>query len=83
MAEIAQDDLRAAVAAGVLTEAQAASLLVLAQDRAGQRAALPAEDEPFELFRGFAEVFVAVGLGILSRACLAQPLLPNQRWYWC
>lgn len=65
MAEIAKDDLRAAVAAGLLTEAQAAHLLVLAQERAGQRAALPAEDEPFELFRGFAEVFVAVGLGIL------------------
>jgi hypothetical protein len=58
-------DLRAAVAAGILTEAQAASLTVLAQGRAGQRQAMPAEDEPFEFFRGFSEVFVSIGLVIL------------------
>ncbi|MFN6951742.1 MAG: hypothetical protein ACK4NE_04010 [Albidovulum sp.] len=58
-------DLRAAVAAGILTEAQAAQLGALAHDRAGKRAALPAEDEPFEFFRGFAEIFVASGLAIL------------------
>lgn len=59
------DDLRAAVAAGIVTEAQAAGLTALAHDRAGRRAALPAEDEPFEFFRGFAEIFVATGLAIL------------------
>lgn len=58
-------DLRAAVAAGILTEAQAAGLAALAHDRAGRRAALPAEDEPFEFFRGFAEIFIASGLSIL------------------
>ncbi len=58
-------DLRAAVAAGILNEAQAAELAALAHDRAGKRAALPAEDEPFEFFRGFAEIFVATGLSIL------------------
>lgn len=58
-------DLRAAVAAGILSEAQAASLAALAGDRAGKRAALPAEDEPFEFFRGFAEIFIATGLAIL------------------
>ncbi|MGB7262472.1 MAG: hypothetical protein WBC68_10410 [Albidovulum sp.] len=58
-------DLRAAVAAGILTEAQAAGITALADDRAGKRAALPAEDEPFEFFRGFAEIFIAVGLSIL------------------
>lgn len=58
-------ELRAAVAAGILSEAQAAELAALAHDRAGRRAALPAEDEPFEFFRGFAEIFIAVGLVIL------------------
>ena len=33
------EDLRAAVAAGILTEAQAASVQAMAQDRAGKRAA--------------------------------------------
>ena len=59
------EDLRAAVAAGILTEAQAASLTALANDRAGKRAALPAEDEPFEFFRGFSEIFISIGLIIL------------------
>ena len=59
------EDLRAAVAAGILSEAQAASLSALANDRAGKRAALPAEDEPFEFFRGFSEIFISIGLVIL------------------
>lgn len=59
------EDLRAAVAAGILTEAQAASLLALSNDRAGKRASLPAEDEPFEFFRGFSEIFISIGLIIL------------------
>ncbi len=65
MTEINQDDLRAAVAVGHLTEAQAAGLLALAAARHEGRAAMPPEDEPFELFRGFAEIFVTVGLAIL------------------
>jgi hypothetical protein len=59
------EDLRAAVAAGILTEAQAASLKALAENRAGRRASLPAEDEPFEFFRGFSEIFISIGLVIL------------------
>lgn len=62
---IAPEDLRAAVAAGILTEAQAAHLNALAARRHGKRAAMPAEDEPFEFFRGFAEIFVSLGLAIL------------------
>jgi len=58
-------DLRAAVAAGIVTEAQAAGLMALANDRAGKRGALPGEDEPFEFFRGFAEIFIATGLVVL------------------
>ena len=53
MNEFEPADLRAAVAAGILTEAQAASVTAIANDRAGKRAAMPAEDEPFEFFRGF------------------------------
>lgn len=59
------DDLRAAVQGGIVTEAQAAGLTALAQARAGQRAALAAEDEPFEFFRGFSEIFISVGMIIL------------------
>ena len=65
------DDLRAAVAAGIVTEAQAAGILVLAQSRAGTRAAHSPEDEPFEFFRGFSEVFLAVGLSILLAGFVA------------
>lgn len=59
------EDLRAAVAAGILTEAQAAALTALAHSRSGRRASLPADDEPFEFFRGFSEIFIAIGLVIL------------------
>jgi hypothetical protein len=66
------EDLRAAVAAGVLTEAQAASVTAIANDRAGKRAAMPAEDEPFEFFRGFSEIFVSIGLIILLSGIAAM-----------
>ncbi len=65
MTDLAPQDLRAAVGAGILSEAQAASLVALAASRAGQRAALPPEDEPFEFFKGFSEIFVSIGLVIL------------------
>lgn len=70
------EDLRAGVSAGLLTEVQAASLLALAARRAGLRATLPAEDEPFEFFRGFSEIFIAIGLMILLGG-----LLLVQVWY--
>lgn len=63
---IARDDLRAAVAAGILTEAQAAHLTSLADSRRGARENLSPSDEPFELFKGFNEIFIVVGLGILA-----------------
>ena len=62
---VERDDLRAAVASGMISEAQAASLLALAEERAGHRAARDAREEPFELFKGFNEVFIVVGLVIL------------------
>ncbi len=65
------EDLRAAVAAGILTEAQAASVTALANSRSGKRATLPAEDEPFEFFRGFSEIFISIGLVILLTGATA------------
>ena len=72
------DDLRAAVSAGVVSEAQAARLASLAEMRAGYRGAMAADDEPFELFRGFNEVFVALGVvlfgfGLWAMAALLAP----------
>lgn len=66
------EDLRAAVAAGIIDEAQAASVTALANDRAGKRAQMPAEDEPFEFFRGFSEIFVSIGLIILLSGIVAM-----------
>ncbi|WP_135502788.1 hypothetical protein [Roseovarius aestuariivivens] len=62
---ITDDDLRAATAAGIIDEAQAARLGALAHQRAGRLARGLPEDEPFELFRGFAEIFVSLGLILL------------------
>lgn len=60
------DDIRASVAAGILTEKQAASLTALAHSRRGAREGLSPGDEPFELFKGFNEIFIITGLIILS-----------------
>ena len=63
---ISRDDLKAAVGAGIVTEEQAASLAGLADSRRGARSDLAIGDEPFELFKGFNEIFIVVGLLILS-----------------
>ena len=68
----APEDLRASVAAGILNEAQAASVTALANARAGKRAQMPAEDEPFEFFKGFSEIFVSIGLIILLSGIAAM-----------
>jgi len=65
MADFHLDDIRAAVAANVISEEQAARLKVFAESRQGYRNHMPEDDEPFELFKGFAEIFVTVGLGML------------------
>ena len=59
------DDVRAAVGAGIMDEKQASGLIALAQTRNDTRGVLPDEDEPFEFFRGFSEIFVTVGLVLL------------------
>jgi hypothetical protein len=63
---IDRDDLRASVGAGLLTEGQAAALTALADARKGARESVAPGDEPFELFRGFNEIFIVVGLAILA-----------------
>ncbi|KIT14953.1 hypothetical protein [Jannaschia aquimarina] len=63
---IERDDLRAAVSAGLLTEMQAGHLTALADARRGTREAISPGEEPFELFRGFNEIFIVAGLLILS-----------------
>ncbi|MEM9797616.1 MAG: hypothetical protein AAF919_14080 [Pseudomonadota bacterium] len=63
---IEADDLKSAVQSGLLTEAQAAQLTALAAERQTGRKVVRAGEEPFELFRGFNEVFIVVGLGILG-----------------
>ena len=72
---IGPDDLRAAVAAGMLTEAQAASLKSLSDSRRGARKNLALGDEPFELFKGFNEIFIVVGLIILALGCYGIAVL--------
>ncbi len=68
---ISRDDLRAAVGSGLLTEAQAASLSALSDSRRGAREDLAPGDEPFELFKGFNEIFIVVGLLILASGWVA------------
>ena len=63
---IETNDIRASVAAGILSEKQAAALTALAHSRKGAREGLAPGDEPFELFKGFNEIFIIVGLAILA-----------------
>lgn len=69
-AGIQRDDLRAAVASGILDEEQASKLMILSDQRQGYRANMIGDDEPFELFKGFAEIFVTVGLALLMSGLL-------------
>lgn len=63
---IERDDLRAAVGSGLINEKQAADLITLSDSRRGARENLAPGDEPFELFKGFNEVFIVIGLLIVS-----------------
>jgi hypothetical protein len=71
LSDFSKDDIRAAVAAGIINEAAAVNLLTLAQERLGMRDGMVNEDEPFELFKGFSEIFVTVGLWLLFSGILA------------
>ena len=60
------DDLKAAVGAGIISEQQAVSISTLSDSRRGARENLKPGDEPFELFKGFNEIFIVIGLVILA-----------------
>ena len=62
---IREEDIHAAVAAGVLTEVQAQTLQTYAHVRQGVRKNVAQDDEPFVLFSGFSEIFIAIGLILL------------------
>ena len=55
-------DLNAAVAQGIVTEAQAAQLRELAQRRERERAIALGHEERFRFLRGFNDVFFAIGV---------------------
>jgi len=61
-----QDDLEAAVAAGVITEAQADALNDIASARRKPRAFAVGRDERFRLLGGFNDFFIAVGVVLLG-----------------
>jgi hypothetical protein len=63
---IDRDDIKAAVSSGLINEQQAAGLVSLSDSRRGARENLHPGDEPFELFKGFNEIFIVIGLVILS-----------------
>lgn len=62
---IEPQDLRAAVQRGMITEAQAAGLMAMADARRQARDGVEPGEEPFVLFKGFNEVFIVIGLTIL------------------
>ena len=74
-AKLSTDDIGSAVQAGIVTEAQAATLISHAQARLGYRSAMMADDEPFEFFKGFAEIFVTIGLGLLTGGVVGLTML--------
>ena len=69
-----QDALKSAVAAGILSQEQAGKLAAhLASRAVGDDApALATEDERFRLFTGFNDVFLALGVALVSAACFSQ-----------
>ena len=79
MRHFSEDDLRAAVAAGYVSEAQAATIMAIAADRQNERQALAADDEPFELFRGFNEVFISIGLALIAAGWISLAVIGGVR----
>ncbi|MEM9049213.1 MAG: hypothetical protein AAGC92_10875 [Pseudomonadota bacterium] len=60
MTAISRDDLAAAVELEIVTAEQASRLEALTQSRSGLRTHL--DDEPFEFFQGFSQIFFALGI---------------------
>lgn len=62
---IEAQDINAAVKRGLITEAQAAELMGIADARRQARDQIAPSEEPFVLFKGFNEIFIVIGLTIL------------------
>ena len=60
------DDLNAAVASGIVTDVQAASLRALAASRAKERAGALGHEERFHFMRSFNDFFFAIGVALLG-----------------
>jgi hypothetical protein len=77
---IEPEDLRAAIARGIVTEDQAARLTALAEARRTGRATAAPAEEPFVLFKGFNEIFIVIGLVILFSGWLALTAMAGADW---
>ncbi|MCY4305014.1 MAG: hypothetical protein OXC62_09610 [Aestuariivita sp.] len=72
---IGRDDLSAAVRAGIISESQAISIMTLAVSRREEAKCLKPIEEPFKIFNGLNEIFIVVGLGILTLGWYSTSLL--------
>lgn len=63
MTPLSERELDKAVADGVISDDQRRRLMEVAAQSASRSA--PLDDEPFEIFQGFAEIFIALGIVIL------------------
>lgn len=72
---IEDKDLRTAVQRGLITEAQAAGLVSIADARRQARQSVEPGEEPFVLFKGFNEIFIVIGLTILFLGWVALATL--------
>ena len=77
---VTPEDLRAAVARGIVTEGQSAQLIALSEARRMAKDNLSPAEEPFVLFKGFNEVFVVVGLTILFMGWTGVAVLMGLDW---
>ena len=77
---IGVDDIRMAANSDIISDTQATSLTKLVRIRNRERSRTSAQEEPFELFGGFDEMFIVAGLLILASGWiglwLALPALP-------
>lgn len=66
------EDLKAAVDAGVITAAQQTALQLQAANRHAARPFVAGRDERFRFLRGFNDVFLALGVALVTAAFLTQ-----------
>ena len=78
---LSEADLEHAVREGVISEDQRARILAIARQDAGGKASYASPDEPFRLFRGFRDFFLAIGLLVFALGIGGSALeLLNLNW---